>query len=168
MSDILDLIKSRRSHRHFTSKPVPDDAIDRAIEAGRWAPSGLNNQPWSFAVVRRAETRKKLSTLTRYGSIIIGAPALICAFMDNSKSYDRDKDCMAVGACIQNMLLSIHADGLGAVWLGEILKSKGAVAEVLAAPKELELMAVVALGYPESRIEKGKRRAVEEIVFYRE
>ena len=168
MSDILDLIKSRRSHRHFTSKPVPDALIDKALEAGRWAPSGLNNQPWSFAVVRRAETRKKLSLLTRYGSIIIAAPALICVFMDNGKAYDRDKDCMAVGACVQNMLLCIHAEGLGAVWLGEILKSKDAVAEVLAAPKGHELMAVIALGYPESRIEKGKRRPTEEIVFYRE
>jgi nitroreductase len=48
----LELIKARRSTRRFRPDPVPDEYIDRIVEAGRWAPSGFNQQPWEFVVVR--------------------------------------------------------------------------------------------------------------------
>ena len=44
----LELIKARRSTRRFKPDPVPDDVIDRIVEAGRWAPSGFNQQPWEL------------------------------------------------------------------------------------------------------------------------
>src|SRR5512138_2985434 len=100
---ILDLVKSRRSVRKFTGQAVGDDIINKAIEAACWAPSGLNNQPWAFAVITKPETKETISGLTHYGSIIKSAPVLVCVFLDGSKTYDRTKDCMAIGACIQNM-----------------------------------------------------------------
>ena len=67
--------------------------------------------------------------------------------------HDRKKDVQAVGAYIQNMLLTIHFLGLGGIWLGEILKNKERVAELLGAGKDLELMAVVAFGHlPNDRV----------------
>jgi nitroreductase len=48
----LGLVKKRRSIRQFKPDPVPDEYIDRIIEAARWAPSGFNLQPWEFVVVR--------------------------------------------------------------------------------------------------------------------
>lgn len=56
-----------------------------------------------------------------------------------------------MGACIQNMLLAAHALGLGAVWLGEILKNADGVRRLLGLSENLELMAVVALGHPASQ-----------------
>ncbi|RJQ50473.1 MAG: hypothetical protein C4526_11805 [Nitrospiraceae bacterium] len=50
--DSIEVIKTRRSIRKFTDGPVPDEIIDKIIEAGTWAPSGMNNQPWKFAVIR--------------------------------------------------------------------------------------------------------------------
>ena len=131
MDSFLDIIKSRRSVRHFTDWTLADEVIDSILEAGRWAPSGMNNQPWSFAVIKKPETKQALASLTHYGQILLSAPVLIAVFLDNAVTYDRTKDCQAVGACIQNMLLYIHSKGLGAVWLGEILRSKDKVAEVL-------------------------------------
>jgi len=166
---ILELIKSRRSVRKFEPDKVPgEDMVNAAIEAACWAPSGLNNQPWAFAVVTKQEAKDAMSGLTHYGSIIKSAPVLIAVFLDNTKTYDRTKDCMAIGACIQNMLLFIHSAGLGAVWMGEILRSKEKVAEAINAPAQMELMAVVAMGYPQGNAGKGKRRDVSESVFYRE
>ena len=49
---MLDEIKTRRSIRKFTSEEIDDQTIDKIIEAGTWAPSGLNNQPWKFVVVK--------------------------------------------------------------------------------------------------------------------
>jgi nitroreductase len=63
--------------------------------------------------------------------------------------YNATKDYQAAGACIQNMLLAIHGLGLGGVWLGEILNQETQVHGVLKTdPDQLELMAVIALGYP--------------------
>jgi len=52
----LGLVKDRRSIRRFKSDSVPDECIDKIIEAARWAPSGYNSQPWEFVVI----TDKKL------------------------------------------------------------------------------------------------------------
>ena len=48
----LELVKNRRSIRRFKSNPVPDEYIDKIIEAARWAPSGYNSQPWEFVVIK--------------------------------------------------------------------------------------------------------------------
>ncbi len=165
--EIFELIKTRRSIRKFTDQPVSDETIDKIIEAGAWAPSGLNNQPWKFAIIKDEGIKTKISGLTQYSKIVLSAHALIAVFLDQGDSYDRTKDCQAIGACIQNMLLFIHSIGLGAVWLGEILKSKDKVLELTGGSKALELMAVVALGHPAQKGGKGSRRKMDDTVFYR-
>lgn len=108
-----------------------------------------------------------MAALTRSRSIIQGDPVCIAIFLDHSKSYDRTKDVQAIGASIQNMLLTIHAVGLGGVWLGEILKNKEKVGELLGAGKDLELMAVVAFGHSAQKPEDGERDSFEKKVFLR-
>jgi len=56
--NFLELVKKRRSIRSFKADPIPDDYIDKIIEAARWAPSGFNLQPWEFVVVKNQELRK--------------------------------------------------------------------------------------------------------------
>jgi nitroreductase len=165
--DILDTIKSRRSIRKFTDQPVSDDMVARVIEAGIWAPSGLNNQPWKMAVIRDQEIKSRIAGLTRYTKCVLSANVLIAVFLDTSLGYDRTKDVQSIGACLQNMLLMIHADGLGAVWLGEILKNKDKVKALVKGSDDLELMAVLALGYPATEGGKGSRRDTAETVFFR-
>lgn len=164
---ILERIKSRRSIRKFTSEPISDAIVDQILTACVWAPSGKNNQPWKFAVVKNRELLKSLAGLTHYSKIIENAPCCIAVFLDHALSYDRTKDCQAIGACIQNMLLTIHDMGLGAVWLGEILRNKEKVSELLNVPSNLELMAVIALGHSAEKGGKGKRKGLGEVVFLR-
>ena len=57
---LLDFLKNRRTIRRFTPDPVPDDLVDKVIEAARWAPSGFNLQPWDFVVVRKPELREAI------------------------------------------------------------------------------------------------------------
>ncbi len=163
--DTLESIVTRRSIRRFKAIDIPEEIILKVIEAGTWAPSGLNNQPWKFVIVRDKNTREALAGLTRYGKIILSSPVCIVVFLDNSLSYDRVKDIQAMGACIQNMLLAIHSMGLGAVWLGEILKNRQKVEELLSVPGSYELMAVVSLGYPDQSPGPGARRPVSETIF---
>ena len=162
---VLDAIRSRRSIRQYSDDPVSDDHVKAILEAGRWAPSGLNNQPWRFVVVRDPEWKNTIAELTRYREIIRNAPVIIAVFIDNDVGYDRVKDCQGIGACLQNMWLATHALDLGGVWLGEILKNKERVAEILETPKSYELMAVLAIGHPKHRQQKSDRKSLSELVF---
>ena len=162
---MLELIKARRSIRKFTSRKVDENLLNQIIEAGMWAPSGLNNQPWRIAIIQDSYTKQAIAPLTRYSPIIEEAPVLLLVFLDVDSSYDRTKDIQAIGACIQNMLLTIHTLDLGGVWLGEILKNKDKVSEIVNAPDNLELMAIIALGHPAEQGGRAYRKSMEEIVF---
>ncbi len=161
--NVLQLIKKRRSVRKFKNKTVSKGMIDKILEAARWAPSGLNNQPWKFMVL---EKRKKglLANYTHYSRVIKSADKLILVFMDKKSSYNYEKDLMAIGACIQNMLIFIHSAGLGACWLGEILNQRNQVQKALKTSQNLELEAVLALGYPVLEPRKSKRRSLKNLI----
>ena len=163
--DTLDTIKTRRSIREFTDSDVSDRMLEEIIEAGRWAPSGLNNQAWRLIIVQNKDTKESISKLTHYSGIIRSAPVLIVVFLDSEQMYDRTKDVQSIGACIQNMLLAAHSLGLGGVWLGEILKNKEAVNKILDAPGSYELMAVIALGHPARKERASERKALSHLVF---
>jgi nitroreductase len=161
--DVLEAIRNRRSLRVFSADSVSDEIMDQLLDAGRWAPSGLNNQPWRFRVLR-GQDKDSLAPYTKYGSIIAGGAAAIVVCLDTANSYHREKDLMGVGACIQNILLAAHSLGLGGCWLGEILKNKDEISRVMRFPKEVELCAVIAVGYPRQRQGSGKRKTVSELM----
>jgi nitroreductase len=162
--DLLEGIYTRRSIRQYTDQPVERGHLLEIIRAGTWAPSGLNNQPWRFVIVQNPEVRDELARFTKYHTLIERAPACIAVFVDKSVMYHEVKDHQAMGACIQNMLLAAHALGLGAVWLGEILKNADGVRRLLGLSDNLELMAVVALGHPASQKHSSKRKDVSEVL----
>lgn len=158
---IEDAIKQRRSIRQYRGKIPKDEDIQRVLEAARWAPSGLNNQPWKFKVIKDKKQKDGLAEFTKYGRIIKDAPVAICVFLDNDASYNREKDLMAIGACIQNMLLQAYELGLGTCWLGEILNKRREVEKYLQSGTDCELMACVCLGYAEEKVIKGCRKKVK-------
>ena len=165
--DIIEIIQSRRSVRKFTYEPVSEELIDKILDAGRWAPSGMNNQPWRFAVITVADLKQEISKLTHYSKVVLAAQVLIAVFLDTETCYHREKDIQGIGACLENMLLEAHSLGLGAVWLGEIIKSNEQIKAILGLGKELDLMAVVALGHPDEKQKSGKRKALKDLVIFR-
>jgi nitroreductase len=116
-------------------------------------------------VVRDPEVKNEIGEQTRYREIVRGAPVVIVVFLDNDTSYDRVKDCQGIGACLQNMWLATHALGLGGVWLGEILRNKEKVAEILTTPENYELMAVLAVGHPKHQKQTSNRKSMSELIF---
>jgi len=102
---VIEAIKTRRSIRQFTKEPISDDLLKQILESGLWAPSGKNNQPWNFAVIRDSALKGSLAPLTHYSSTLKDAPVCIAVFLNHSRVYDWTKDVQAIGASIQNMLL---------------------------------------------------------------
>lgn len=87
MNPVLDAIYEHRSIRDFTADLIERDTLIEIIRAGTWAPSGLNNQPWRFAIVTNKDLKAKVGELTRYEKVITGAKALIPVFVDRDAMY---------------------------------------------------------------------------------
>lgn len=170
--NVFQALLGRRSVRKFSERPVDVEDLRRILEAGRWAPSGLNNQPWRFLVVQTGDPRQAaVAGLTKYGHIVREARALIVVCLHKPAMYHEGKDHQAAGACIQNMLLAVHGLGLGGVWLGEVINQEALVMEALQlSTEEYRLMAVIALGHPaqaSSRLDDAggsARRPLDELL----
>ena len=165
MENILNIMRERRSVRRYTEEPVTTEQIRTVLEAGQWAPSGLNNQPCRFLVIRPGDQRKEqLEGCTTYGHIVREAQVLIAVFLDRESMYHPMKDYQGAGACIQNMLLAIHGLGLGGVWLGEIVNQADQVMDVLGVDRDgYELMAVIAAGHP-AKAGSSSRKELSELL----
>lgn len=147
--DILQFIKSRRSIRKFIDKPVGHDDITKILEAARWAPSAGNCQPWRFIVVTDKKKKKKFDPFL-HQPWVENAPVIIVVIAspeDTWKRYGRSsnyyiQDC---SAAIQNMLLTAHGLGLGAVWVGAF--SKEDIRKLLEIESQYEVLSLVCLGH---------------------
>ena len=160
---VLSAILKRRSIRKYKTKHISDASIETILEAGRWAPSGLNNQPWRFSVIKDKAVKEKLAECTESSAIILECDMAIGVFYNLSDGYNRDKDIMSIGACIQNMMLAAKSLSIGSVWLGEILNKKKRVNEIIGAGDKNELMAVIAFGFPDEK-PKINRRSLDSII----
>ena len=163
MKSALKCIHQRSSIRDFTDQAVPHDMLRILLEAGNAAPSGKNGQPWRYTVIQENKAlHDQLAELSVYRRWVKKAPCLIVVWLDHTLSYDIAKDTMAIGACIQNILLAAQAQELGCCWLGEILAKREDVGALLTAAPTLEPMAVLAVGYPTKLPARTNRRPVRE------
>jgi len=160
--DILEVIRTRRSIRKYKPDPVSKEEIDKILEAGRWAPSANNSQPWRFIVLRSTEVRKKLADTLTWGRFLSNAPLGIAITVNPRASSHSAEDG---AAATQNILLEAHALGLGACWIGTYGSGdEESAKKVLNVPEGERLLSVIAIGHPvESR--QGTRRKLDEVTF---
>lgn len=162
-SSLSRLIYKRRSVRQFLKRPIKKSTLESILDAGRWAPSGLNNQPWRFVVVRNPSIKKEIARCTTYAFTIQRSDCVILVYLDKRHSYHFLKDAQAIGACIQNMLLRAFELRIGSCWMGEILNKKTNVNAQLGIGSRYELMAAIALGYPR-KTPSSKRIALKRLI----
>ena len=140
--DMLSFIQSRRSTRQFADRPLEREKLDRVLEAGRYAPSGGNNQTTHFLVIENREVLDRLSEMVceafskmeetpgMYASLVgsiraskkgnyvfhYQAPVLIvCA---NRKDYGNN--IADVSCALENMMLMANALNLGSCWINQL------------------------------------------------
>ena len=162
MNDILKAIHERRSVRRFKPEPVAREQIELILEAGRWAPSGKNTQPWRFVVVQNEEKKKALEKLAPQREMIATAPITLAVLLDKEAGYDDLKDAQGIGACIQNILLAVHSLELGACWMGRARDSE--IERLLDAKESEELMALIPVGHPAEEPTPTPRHSLQEIL----
>ncbi|MDD5617284.1 MAG: nitroreductase [Candidatus Methanoperedens sp.] len=180
-------IKTRRSVREYLDTPLSEETIKKIIDAGRYAPTGLNLQPWRFIVVQNKEMLNKLSEYARpilaknlegrkdAGAInflkrlqdknfnlFYNAPVLILVIGSKNNSLT-DYDC---SMCAGNMMLAAHSLGIGSCWIGGaavIQQSEELMAE-LKIPRNYKIVAPLIFGYPGTMPPTPEKR--EPVIFW--
>ena len=138
MANTLDTIKTRRSIRKYKSDAIPEEILNKIIEAGSYAPSGMGRQPVIILAVTNKELRDRLSKLNAdvmhsTNDPFYGAPAVLVVLADkNAPTHVYDGSLV-----MENLMLAAHDLGIGSCWIHrakevfekeegkEILKSLG-------------------------------------------
>lgn len=144
---MLALINTRRSVRKFETDPVSAQDLHDILEAGMNAPSAGNEQPWHF-IVLQGEVLKKYLELN--DNAPKGAPVgiLICGDPELENFKGMNLYVVDCSAAAENMLLAIHAKGLGSVWTAIFPHVAGKVRKLLNLPEQIMPFAFLPIGYP--------------------
>lgn len=191
MSELYEVMRCAPSTRRFTEAPVPREALERALENARFAPSGGNRQGWRVVIVTDAQTRRRLRELYeepwgRYteangmrallddppSEMPSGRLRILRSVDEFAHSFDRvpvhlvicaQLDALAIvdsslqrpsivgGASVypfvQNLLLGLRAEGLGAAFTTLLTPSEAQVRELLGFPENVALAGHISVGY---------------------
>ncbi len=168
--DFYEVIATRRSVRSYQSKQIPDDVLERVLEAGRIAPSGSNSQPWRFVVVKDESNRKEIAKACYGQSFIAEAPVvLVCCSVNRVSKYkpwSENAGPRDVVIAVDHITLAARAEGLGTCWIGALNPKE--VGMVVGVPEDVKVVMVLPIGYPESESlfnERRSRKSFEEIFF---
>lgn len=116
--DAIEALNTRRSIRKYNEGKISEDTINKILEAGMEAPSAINEQPWHFIVITDKEILNKIPEIHPHALMARQATIgiIVCCDLSLEKSNGFwVQDC---SAATQNILLAVHALGLGAVWTG--------------------------------------------------
>lgn len=166
---VLEVIKQRRTVRNFKSKDISKDDILKILEAGRYAPSAGNQQPWEFVVVRNRANREKIAHACYDQKWIAEAPVIIVVSVNNilagSKYELRGEKLYGIqgaAAAIENMLLAAESLGIKSAWIGSF--SEGAIALITQCPNYVRPCAVLCFGYSDEETITPPRQNLIEFV----
>jgi nitroreductase len=176
-NQILRTIRERRSIYRFTNQPVLDEQIKDILEAGRWAPSWTNTQPWEFIVVKDHAKREQICALAKetlliaHGGVIEGCSCFIVVCVDPRRDPYHYIEDGAVAA--QNMALAAHSLGLGTYWAGVFNMQKtdesmeDRIKDILKIPDEVRVVAILPIGTP-AYSKEGERKWLRDMLHYDE
>ena len=187
--DLFAAIRERRSCRSFLSDPLDEAVVERIIEAGTWAPSPMNAQPWEFIVVTGSEGREKIYAegercrqwalntsgwkwLDKYRvEFLRAAPVLVVIAGDPQKTgVDQFLTEGSVGyqyacaAAAQNMMLAAQALGIGSLWY--TLFDRNNLNRILDLAPEKKALSIVCLGKPSGAVPAVGRKPVRDKISF--
>jgi nitroreductase len=168
MNEVLNTIKNRRTIRKFKPNPIDDEMLQVILEAGRWAPSFSNLQPWRFIVIRDQGLKNLLDKAARESVLHLGineAPAVILVCVD--RRIDPLHAIETGAAATQNMTLAAHSIGLGAGWIGIWgTEAETSIQRIFKLPETVRAVSLIPIGIPDESPE-GHRKPLEELIQYR-
>ncbi len=176
MTDLMSIIKGRRSIRRYQEKGVPEEHIRQLLESIQWSPSWANTQCWEVVLVKDQALKEKLKEAmggNPSSKGIVEAP-LVFALCGKKKSAGYYKGQAStkfgdwllfdLGIATQSLCLTAFNLGLGTVIIGAMDHDKAKKA--LGLGEEYELAVLIPVGYPAKESSAPRRREIEEFTHY--
>lgn len=191
---VIRCIKMRRSIREYEDKKVPKDIIEKIIEAGKYAPSAENRQPWKFVVITNKNFIKKLSEEIKreIGKMLKSKfkkrryrlnPSQIRFFhvvATSSKDLifynapvvifiittDEIFNDESCACCAQNMMLAAASLDIGSCWIGfaKVLERNKKMMEEIGIPDGYHIAACLIFGYAAHKPKAAIRKPTADII----
>lgn len=168
---LMEIVRSRRTVRFYKPDPLDDETVNQIIEAGKWAPSGNNTQPFEIVVVDEKELLQQVDEIMadsseprvaqKFGApkimLVLGDPRFCDAY---PKGFLREEILHAsLSAAIENMMLASTALGLGgSVWWSIPFSAGVKIKDLLEIPQLYILKAILPLGYPRKEVSVPPKR----------
>jgi nitroreductase len=193
--DLFEAIHTQRAIRDYRPDPVPDELVRQVLEAAVRAPSGGNNQPWSFLVLKDPEVRRGVAAIYKrawdesgmaryatdpdpsrarvYGTAtylaehMAAAPVLILACIRRGAGPPSFALGSSIYLAVQNLMLAARGLGLGTVITTAHRRHEQEVKDLLGIPVDVETAALIPLGYPgkKARFGGSRRTPVEDVTY---
>ena len=186
MNEILKIIRNRRSTRVFLPEQIKEEELNAILEAGIYAPSATNKQPWHFTVVQNKDLIDRLNYsfkefakksdndyLRKFGNnekfhVFYNSPTVILVSGDETNRYS-PIDC---AAAVENMLIAGESLGIGSCWIGLIeysLNSKEGeeFLKELQIPEGFKQIHAISLGYKKGNLINGPARKENTVNYIR-
>ncbi len=163
-----DAIRARRNVRQYTDEPIPDEALERILEAARISPSGGNQQRWDFVVVTDRQTLKELAKVWPQGGTHIASSAatVVLVLPVEEELRPRLIDNYDLGQATMNMMLAAADLGIGS---GHSAATEQDLArKLLGLPQDRYVAYMIGFGYPADRplkpLKKPNRRDFDDVI----
>ena len=164
--DVFNAIKTRKSIRGYKQDEVPEDKLNKVLEAARLAPSAHNAQDWKFVVVKDSAKREALAKAASQ-PFISQAPVVIAAVALSPKRFmpcGVPAYAVDLAIAVDHITLAAVEEGLGTCWIGAFSQEK--VKEILNIPEDCQVVALLPLGFPADSGRPKSRKELKEIVSY--
>jgi coenzyme F420-0:L-glutamate ligase/coenzyme F420-1:gamma-L-glutamate ligase len=194
---VREVVGMRRTVRRWTTAAVSDEIVQRAIVAGLSAPAPHHSQPFRFVVVRDHReqlldamrtawvadleadgfTEEQIARRVARGDVLRRAPLLIvpCLVLEQAHVYPDPRRqaaeermfLVAGGGAVENLLVQLAAEGLGACWVSSALFCADVAASALELPAHWRPLGTVALGHPEGKPDERPAPDLSELIVQR-
>jgi nitroreductase len=158
--DTYDAVRTMLAVRQYQDKPIPEDVVQKIVEAGHLSGSSMNLQPWRFVVVQNRETLRRIGELAKSGPYVAQAALAVVVAIEKTQFAVSD-----ASRAIQSMMLYAWSEGIGSNWVG--FSGLASVNALIGIPADLDILAIVPFGYPATAIGRGKkkRKPLAEVAF---
>jgi nitroreductase len=147
-------VASKRDWRSYDrDRPVPDDVVERILDAGRLTGSAMNRQPWTFVVVEDAGRKEQVADAIYAGDNVRSATLVVAVATPGGGNV------LDVGRAMQNMMLVAWNEGVVSCPNG--MPDPAAAAEALGLEGDLQPVNVLTFGYPRRPLDPDSKSAAE-------
>jgi nitroreductase len=164
--ELIEAIRTRYSCRDYLDRPIEPEILKQLLDAARLAPSAKNLQDWRFVIVTDHKLKNKVAQAANNQMFIANAGAIIvaCSVCAESMLCGQRIAPIDVAIGLDHITLRATDLGLATCWIGSFYPDQ--VRQLLNIPADVDIVELMALGYPADESRQGKRVELDQITCY--